>query len=149
MFTLPDGTKVWLNADSKISFALQFIKKTREIILDGEAYFEVSKDKDHPFIVKSNGQQIEVLGTQFNVNSYRDEPTTAKTLVEGNRVDFRTAMRKIARWYNVEVVYDTSVPEEMESGGWMSRNNKLSGVLQAIEDAGHAQFKIEGKKSSS
>jgi ferric-dicitrate binding protein FerR (iron transport regulator) len=83
-FTLPDGTRAWLNADSKISFRSQFSGKTRKIILSGEAYFEVAKDKSHPFIVESAGQIVEVLGTHFNINSYADEGSIKTTLLEGS-----------------------------------------------------------------
>jgi ferric-dicitrate binding protein FerR (iron transport regulator) len=190
-FTLSDGTKVWLNADSKISFPSQFSGKERKLLLDGEAYFEVSKDKKHPFVVESKGQFLEVLGTHFNLNAYKDEPQIATTLLEGsvkvsvngrtqlirpgqqavnyggrlqvnevsldditdwkegdfflNHVDFKTAMRKIARWYDVEIVYDVAVPDDLESGGWMSRRNNLSTVLKAIEGTGLARFRIDGK----
>ncbi|MNL86962.1 hypothetical protein D3C87_2159040 [compost metagenome] len=54
-------------------------------------------------------------------------------------------MRKIARWYDVEIVYDVAVPDDLESGGWMSRRNNLSTVLKAIEDTELARFRIEGK----
>lgn len=83
-FTLPDGTSVWLNADSKISFPYRFSRKIREINLDGEAYFEVAKDKSRPFIVKTAGQEIAVFGTHFNVKSYQDEPEVKTTLIEGS-----------------------------------------------------------------
>ncbi|WP_285057948.1 FecR family protein [Pedobacter ginsengisoli] len=83
-FTLPDGTKVWLNADSKISFPSQFSGRERKILLEGEAYFEVSKDKAHPFIVQSDGQQVTVLGTHFNINAYRGEGNIKTTLLEGS-----------------------------------------------------------------
>nr|WP_121272944.1 FecR domain-containing protein [Pedobacter schmidteae] len=83
-FTLPDGTKVWLNAASKISFPLQFIGVERKILLEGEAYFEVAKNKAKPFIVESKGQRVEVLGTHFNINSYSDENSVKTTLLEGS-----------------------------------------------------------------
>jgi len=80
---LPDGTRVWLNADSKISFPSRFSGKTRQIQLSGEAYLEVAKDKTRPFVVKTDKQQIEVLGTHFNVNAYPEEAATKTTLLEG------------------------------------------------------------------
>ena len=84
-FTLPDGTRVWLNADSKLEFPSSFVKSnTRNVKLVGEGYFEVAKDKSHPFIVETDLQNIEVLGTHFNVNSYADEPDTRTTLLEGS-----------------------------------------------------------------
>ena len=83
-FILPDGTKVWLNADSKIRFLQQFVKDTREVSLDGEAYFEVAKNKKVPFIVKSIGQEVQVLGTHFNVKRYTDGSSGVTTLLEGS-----------------------------------------------------------------
>lgn len=79
---LPDGSKVWLNSDSKISFPSQFTGKERKISLYGEGYFEVYKNKAMPFIVESGGQRIEVLGTHFNVNAYEEAIRT--TLLEGS-----------------------------------------------------------------
>ncbi|SDL34082.1 FecR family protein [Pedobacter sp. ok626] len=82
---LPDGTFAYLNAASSITFPTTFTHaKKREVTLDGEAYFEVAKDKKHPFIVKTNTQQVEVLGTHFNVKSYADESTVKTTLLEGS-----------------------------------------------------------------
>ncbi|SHE48719.1 FecR family protein [Pedobacter caeni] len=85
---LPDGSKVWLNAETKLKFPVTFAdKKERKVELSGEAYFEVAKLKTQgikmPFIVSSSGQKVEVLGTHFNVNAYRDENNTKTTLLEG------------------------------------------------------------------
>ena len=82
---LPDGSKVWLNAASKLIYPVSFIGRgQREVTLSGEAYFEVAKDKQHPFKVKSAGQEVEVLGTHFNVSSYPDEANIKTTLLEGS-----------------------------------------------------------------
>lgn len=190
---LPDGTIVWLNAASSLTYAVNLLDHgQRKVSLKGEAYFEVKKDKSHPFVVRTDDQEVQVLGTHFNVNAYADEPASSTTLLEGsiklvyrgtNRVlkpgqlaqafggeikvsaanveaitdwkreeffldkmDFRMAMRKIARWYNLEVVYSGSVPDNLEAGGWIPRNSKLSDVLKAIEATGQVQFKIDGKK---
>jgi Fe2+-dicitrate sensor, membrane component len=193
MVVLPDQSKVWLNAASSLIYNTNMnISKERVVSLEGEAYFEVAKDKARPFVVISRGQEVEVLGTHFNVNGYEDETATATTLLEGsvkvstgdikqilkpgqqaksvgntisvsqadvetvmdwkngdfflNRVDFRTAMRKIARWYNVEVIYDKSVPDDIESSGYISRTNNLSAVLKLIEKSGQVHFKIEERR---
>jgi transmembrane sensor len=82
--TLSDGTNVWLNAASSITFPTSFIGASREVQITGEAYFEVAKDKQHPFKVMSENQLIEVLGTHFNVNTYQDEPADKTTLLEGS-----------------------------------------------------------------
>jgi len=190
---LPDGTIVALNAASMLKFPSTFLGLVnRTVELAGEGYFEVAKDKKHPFIVKTAGQQVEVLGTHFNLNAYADERVIATTLVEGsvkvtlgknvrvikpgeqalnngvaimvsqanienttdwkegsfflNHLDFKSAMRKISRWYDVDVIYEGSFPDDMESGGWISRNNKLSAVLKLIESSGQVRFRLEGKK---
>ncbi|SMD17217.1 FecR family protein [Pedobacter nyackensis] len=82
--TLPDGTIVMLNAESSLKFPSVFVGKNRVVELQGEAYFEVTKDKVHPFVVKSEGQTIEVLGTHFNVNSYQTNRFVKTTLLEGS-----------------------------------------------------------------
>lgn len=190
---LPDGSAVWLNAASSLKYPASFAKlKDRRVELSGEGYFEVAKDKAHPFIVKTGKQEVEVLGTQFNINSYQDEAAVATTLVEGSvkvsagsrkrtivpgeqlsndgadfrvakvnldnivdwkegefnlqRLPFREAMRKIARWYDIEVVYDGTVPENIISGGWISRDVKLSVILDGIQRSKQVKFRLEGKK---
>lgn len=82
---LPDGTKVWLNAASSLKYPASFANATeRKVTLTGEGYFEVAKDKSRPFIVNSNKQDVKVLGTHFDINSYNDEPSTKTTLLEGS-----------------------------------------------------------------
>jgi ferric-dicitrate binding protein FerR (iron transport regulator) len=80
---LPDGSSVWLNADSHISYAENFSSNTREVKLDGEAYFDVVKDAKRPFIVHVADYDIRVLGTVFNVKSYPDDKTIETTLIRG------------------------------------------------------------------
>lgn len=196
---LSDGTMVWLNAASKLIYTASLNgskgRQERRVKLEGEAYFEVTKNKNSPFVVETGGLEVRVLGTHFNINGYADEPLVSTTLLEGsvrvatagatrqavvlspgqqalnrqgdvkvikanleqvmdwkqndfylNHVNFKTAMRKIARWYNVEVVYDASVSDAIEAGGWISRNKKLSEVLQSIEATGQVHFKIEGRR---
>jgi len=82
---LPDGTLVFLNAESSLKYPTSFVKQDeREVSLTGEGYFEVAKDKAHPFIVKTEQQEVEVLGTHFNINSYTNEPGVKTTLLEGS-----------------------------------------------------------------
>lgn len=81
---LPDGSHVWLNSASSISFPAQFDKTERRVSITGEAYFEVTHDKKRPFRVLSRDQTIQVLGTKFNVNAYSDESSTQTTLLEGS-----------------------------------------------------------------
>jgi len=85
LVNLPDKSKVWLNALSSITYSTTLNKNgERRVKLDGEAYFEVAKDKKHPFIVESNGQDVTVLGTHFNINSYKNESAVKTTLLEGS-----------------------------------------------------------------
>ena len=79
---LPDGTKVWLNAASSITYPTSFIAE-RSISITGEAYFEVAQDPDRPFKVKVNDMTVAVLGTSFNINAYNDEPGMRTTLLTG------------------------------------------------------------------
>jgi ferric-dicitrate binding protein FerR (iron transport regulator) len=193
-FTLPDGSKVWLNAASSLKFPSSFSKLSERVVeLNGEGYFEVSKDKSRPFIVKSAGQQVEVFGTHFNINSYPDEPATKTSLLEGSvgieraiggfsarlkpgqqavstngginvvegvaadAVDWKNGefifndeplesiMRKIARWYNMEVVYK-GVDRKETFGGSISRFENVSKVLENLQLTGGIHFTIAGKK---
>lgn len=80
--TLPDGTEVWLNANTSLKYPMAFTTSHREVILDGEAYFDVVKDKK-PFIVKTNKYNVEVLGTKFDVEAYANEPNFKAVLFSG------------------------------------------------------------------
>ncbi|MDO3628375.1 FecR family protein [Mucilaginibacter sp. BT774] len=82
--TLPDGTKVWLNAASSLKFPTAFSGSERVVELTGEAYFDVVHNSKQPFKVKTAGQIVQDIGTQFDVNSYADEEAVATTLVEGS-----------------------------------------------------------------
>ena len=80
---LADGTTVWLNAASSITYPTSFPGETREVSITGEAYFEVAKNPRKPFVVLFNKERVEVLGTSFNINSYPEEGASRTTLVEG------------------------------------------------------------------
>jgi len=188
--TLIDGTKVWLNAESSITYPTAFAGNERKISITGEAYFEVTKDASKKFIVDANGVTTEVLGTHFNVNSYQDEGDTRVTLLEesvkvskGNSTgllkpgqqaqitnevkvvsgtdleqvmawkngqfvlkgtDVAALMRQVARWYDVDVVFNSKVPEN-KFGGTVNRDVNLSTVLQALKEYGVVCW-LEGKK---
>ncbi|ACU04008.1 FecR family protein [Pedobacter heparinus] len=197
--TLPDGSRAWLNADTKISFPSQFIGKERKIlIINGEVYFEVAKNKEKPFIVVADQQEVEVLGTHFNINAYKDEGSTKTTLLEGSvkvsllsgkrsdegtvilkpnqqslvtgsqgiavkevdaaeaiswkngkfsfeREEMSSIMRKVARWYNVDVVFQEPL-QEVKLTGSISRFEKVSKLLEMLENTKEVRFKIEGHK---
>lgn len=189
---LPDGTLIWLNAASSLKYPVSFAKlKSRRVELSGEAYFEVAKDKRLPFVVESGGQQVQVLGTHFNVNAYADEPGTSTTLLEGSikilaagatvvvkpgqQADFKdgriniaevnpdmavdwkngkfrfkneplaSILRKISRWYDVEID-DQLDPKNMPTfTGSVSRLDHVSAVLKMLEETSDVKFQVEGK----
>lgn len=196
--TLPDGTKVWLNAASSLRYPTAFVGKQREVELNGEAYFEVSQlyssggREKVPFIVSLKGMKVEVLGTHFNVMAYDDENSIKTTLLEGsvkvikanevsmlkagqqaafikkeNKIslisnpdlelavawkngytsfrsaDIKSIMRQVARWYNVDVVYETDIPERTFTGE-VPRDARLSELLKIFE-ASKIHFIIEGR----
>lgn len=84
--SLPDGTKVHLNADSKLCYGSHFNGKQRQVELIGEAYFDVAKDAQSPFIVKAGDIQVQALGTSFNVKAYPEDDTITTYLAEGSVV---------------------------------------------------------------
>ncbi|MGN7721651.1 FecR family protein [Chitinophaga sp. 22620] len=81
--TLPDGSRVWLNAASSVTYPTAFTGESREVSITGEAYFEVAKQAGKPFRVKAGAMSVEVLGTHFNINAYTEEKTVKTTLLEG------------------------------------------------------------------
>lgn len=96
---LPDGSTVWLNAGSSITYDPTFSGNTREVTLQGEAYFDIVKQPQKPFIVHAGDINIKVLGTAFNVKSYAEEPTIETTLIHGRIQITRTADKKGAPIY--------------------------------------------------
>jgi ferric-dicitrate binding protein FerR (iron transport regulator) len=186
---LADGTKVWLNAASSLKYPTAFTGKQRRVELHGEGYFEVAKNRAMPFIVTSNNQQVEVLGTHFDISAYDDDNGVYKTtLLEGSvrlnnqtmlvpgeqaininqkimvrQVDtedaiawkngkfkfknenIRDLMRKVARWYNVEVVYDGDMSRK-DFSGIVPRFENIATILTTLESTHTIHFKIEGRR---
>jgi transmembrane sensor len=81
---LPDGSQVWLNSSSKLKYSNDFNRESREVALEGEAYFDVTKDSKRPFIVHTSSLDVRVLGTSFTVKSYPQDPTIETTLLKGS-----------------------------------------------------------------
>ena len=81
---LADGTKVWLNSETVLRYPIQFAGNERRVELTGEAFFEVARNEKIPFIVDSNDQSVKVLGTEFNISSYKENPVVYTTLVKGS-----------------------------------------------------------------
>ncbi|WP_316801036.1 FecR family protein [Pedobacter frigidisoli] len=141
---LPDGSTVWLNAASSLTYPLNLGNgKKREVLLAGEAYFEVAKDKLHPFIVKTSKQEVTVLGTHFNVNSYADEVVTRTTLLEGSVriVNFENGQGEVLKpgeqsvlnngMFRVDEV-DTDESIAWKNGYFMFNNEKQESILRKI-----------------
>lgn len=82
--TLADGTKVWINSESKLRYPVRFTENTREVYISGEAFFEVKKDATKPFIVNTSKGKVKVLGTSFNIRDYNNDSNVFTTLVEGS-----------------------------------------------------------------
>lgn len=189
---LPDGTKVWLNAATLLKYPSTFARLVNRKVelLRGEAYFEVSKDKRHPFVVKSAKQEVEVLGTHFNINAYADEGKTTTSLLEGSvkiiyagdsrllkpgeqaistgngipkikggaedaiawrrglfkfeNADVKTVLRQLARWYDVDIVYEGNV-KPYNFTGEIYRNLNLSEALIGLRFTG-LKFRVENKR---
>lgn len=207
--TLADGSRVWLNAGSSVTYPVAFAGKGRSVEVTGEAYFAVTRNAKQPFKVAARGVEIEDLGTEFNVSAYEDEAVIKTTLIEGsvkvalppaqgdaaaarpgdraaggpgnrevilkpgeqaqsrhsdlqlvnpdlgqvtawrnglfnfNKVSLAEAMRHLARWYDVEVIYEQGIPD-ITFGGEMERNMSLAGVLKFLNRTG-AHFKLEGR----
>ncbi|WP_442587674.1 FecR family protein [Pedobacter sp. AW31-3R] len=186
---LPDGTKVLLNAASSLQYPSSFLgSDSRKVELTGEAYFEVSKDKAHPFVVYSKGQTVEVLGTHFNISAYADDALAKTTLLEGSvkinnrllkpnqqfvRSDAReqivavntdeaiawtqgyfmfndepleNILSRIARWYNVEIVYKDQDIRKKKFFGTITKYDHLSKVLSLLAKTRDVEFEITGNK---
>ncbi|SMD14007.1 FecR family protein [Pedobacter nyackensis] len=190
---LPDGTRVWLNSSSELIFPTRFSGSDRTVQLNGEAYFEVAKNKDKPFKVSAHGTTVRVLGTHFNIMAYDDEEAVTTTLLEGavkvgmaNREltiapgqqaivkragnsivvsevniadamawkngyfkfqdeDIKSIMKKVCRWYDVEVEYQGDV-DDQRFGGTFYRAKSLAELLNYLEKLGTVKFKIAGRR---
>lgn len=102
---LPDGSQVWVNSDSKLAYGSRFNRKERVLSLEGEAYFEVTPDKDRPFIVETSEMAVRALGTSFNVKSYADEKS-ASTVLRTGRVEVKTDSECLVLHPNERIVFD-------------------------------------------
>ena len=191
---LPDNSKVWLNSASSLKYPERFAGNTRNVELKGEAYFEVLHNKKMPFHVKCDRQEVEVLGTHFNITAYPDDPNIKTTLLEGavrvsqpdknitkllkpgqeavlsdigitvTDVDAEDAiawkdgvflfnddrleeiMKKISRWYNVDVEFKDELLKKETFSGTVSRFAQVSQVLRKLEALGGVSFHMEPRK---
>jgi transmembrane sensor len=129
---LPDGSQVWLNSDSKLSYGARFNDTIREVSLEGEAYFDVIKDKKRPFVVMTNALNIRVLGTAFNIKSYAQDATIETTLIRGMievRKNNEPATKKIVLTPNEKLVYNKSEALLVRSN---NEQNTIGKKLEAL-----------------
>jgi len=146
MVILPDQSKVWLNAASSLTYATAVNERGERLVeLNGEAYFEIAKDRAHPFIVKSADQLVEVFGTHFNVNSYPNEGSTKTTLLEGSvRVStnlkataspglLHPGQQAIVRNGNINIIaVDGGEETAWKNGGFSFNGQDLKTVMRMI-----------------
>lgn len=142
---LPDSSRVWLNSGSTLTFNSDFKNGGRNVELEGEAFFSVSKDKDHPFRVKTSDLEIKVLGTEFNVKAYSEENSISATLVEGSievigkyqktflKPDQKLVFDKENRKMALYELTDTSPETEWKDGRLIFRNESLAELEPKLE----------------
>jgi len=194
---LPDGSRIWLNAATTLTYPVNFNKDKRQVEVRGEAYFEVEKAANWPFVVNTEFQQIEVLGTHFNISAYDDDEHAKTTLVEGrvkvvssadgqragqtkvlipgqqaitlrgsshikvdkidteevmswkenlfvfNNEEISEVMKKVSRWYDVEVEYLDGMAGK-RIGGSIPRLSHVEELMEALKATGLLHYKMKG-----
>ena len=198
VLVLADGTKVWVNSETRLRYPVSFTaNKTREVeLVYGEAYFDVSPSTEHNgsrFVVLTDRQRVEVLGTEFNIKAYSVDKYVSTTLVEGkvlvengmesknlspghqsvldrdskklgvskvdvyNEVSWKDGlfsfenrslediMQVLARWYDVEVVFEDKAIEELSFNGVFRKTLSLKEILDIIQNTNVVKYEINGK----
>ena len=141
---LSDGTKVWMNADSKLKYPVAFGQSQREVFLEGEAYFDVKKDPEYPFTVHTSRGDVQVLGTGFNIRDYRGEARVVTTLVEG-KVVYKASERHEAviilpGYQLIDNGYEELAPQEVDvemyvgwkDGRYIFEDATLEEIMQVL-----------------
>ena len=156
--TLSDGTNVWLNARTKIVYPAVFNKSVRQVAVDGEAYFDVAKDKKRPFIVETGKCNMEVLGTKFNVEGYSDKDDFEVTLMEGSvrvasriglgdtlmlKPDSKACLQKDGRLKVIPV--DDYNPYRWKEGLICFRNESFLSIMNDLEKYFGVSIVVENK----
>jgi transmembrane sensor len=158
--SLPDGSLVWLNAASSLTYAANLSggQGKRKVKLDGEAYFEIAKDKSHPFVVESRGQEIEVLGTHFNVNTYAYEAGVRTTLLEGSvqitplqdpakKVVLKPGEQALATKQFLKILpVDVEAATAWKNGNFFFKEEKLESILYKLAYWYDIEIVYVGKK---
>lgn len=198
---LADGTKVWLNAGSRITFPSKFTQNTREVILEGEACFQVTQNPEQPFIVKTGDIHVKVLGTHFNISAYPADQTIETVLLEGsvalespkkfglnkkeliiqpnqkasytkkfkefkvtnesdadmyiawtygwlkyNRESLRSVLKKVERYYNVEIQLPENYPGDDKISGKLDLKDSINAVMVVLADASKFEYRMNKNK---
>jgi hypothetical protein len=155
-FTLADGTKVWLNADSKLEFPSNFVNgKTRNVKLSGEGYFEVAKDKAHPFMVNFRTLTLTVLGTHFNVNAYENEKIAKATLLEGSikveKLFLKPAQQAVFddhRRLSLQTLENAEKEIAWKDGYFRFYDEKIQDIMKELERWYDIEVVYEGKMTT-
>jgi ferric-dicitrate binding protein FerR (iron transport regulator) len=141
---LPDGSKVWLDAASSITYPTAFAGKERKVTITGEVYFEVARNEKMPFIVQQGSTLVQVLGTHFNMNGYDDNPSVKTTLLEGAvRVtkDGATGLLKpgqqavtLKTGHDIQVQGDVDIEEVMawKNGQFLFKDATIASIMQEV-----------------
>lgn len=160
---LPDGSTVWLKPSSKIVYSNNFGTSSRNIKLEGEAFFEVTKNKKLPFSVTSNNMNVNVLGTKFNFKNYANENTAQVTLVEG-KVSFSNTLQSDKNYTllpNQQISFDKTTNQvsvkdvnagqaaDWQKGVLFFDEEKLSDIVKKLERCYNVEIKITDEALSS
>lgn len=157
---LPDGSEVTLNHFSSLTYPERFRQANREVTLNGEAYFEVTKDAEHPFIVQAEAVSVQVLGTHFNVEAYRNDPEVKTTLLEGSvAVSDRSQSTRIVLRPNESAIYNKEkkslvleatahAPEEIawRHGKFIFHNLPLQEIARQLSNSFGVDIRIGEKE---
>ena len=161
-FHLPDGTKVWLNSGSRLRYPTHFKEKQRQIEMEGQAYFEVTKNPHRPFLVKlASDYAIQVVGTKFNVTAYADEDEIETTLVEGsvqlklgldaNLKTLKLVPKEKSIYYKAKrKIFIEKIDPYLEScwkdGYLIFKEHPMTSVLKILSRRYHVHFEVKDKK---
>lgn len=155
---LSDGSEIWLNSNTKISYPDNFNRTNRDVKLSGEAYFKVAKNQDLPFIINTQNIEVEVVGTEFNVRSYDDDNTIDVQVVEGKvrvmpdtgdddshmlTANEMLTFNKATSSFS-EQTFDSDV-ENWREGKYMFRNRTLKEIIRQLERIYAVDFIVKDK----
>ncbi|WP_353717806.1 FecR domain-containing protein [Dyadobacter sp. 676] len=151
--TLPDGTKVFLNYNSRLTYPENFEGDLRTVSLQGEAFFDVKPDAAHPFVIQANGTEIRVLGTSFNVKAYKEAPVRVDVATGKVRVTKNAHQVELVKGQGAEVLRDSirSLQANMNLMGYRTQVYEfnaadLQDVVSSIRDGYHVDVRLSNDK---